>query len=568
MIANILLAAYLILMTYYWGMVQGAFSALLHLVVTIIAGGLALALWQPLVLGFLIHRMPEYAWGVGLVGPFILLLIGLRAGMDRLIRGNVQFAQWINGVVGGFFGLMAAILTSGLVLIGVQFLPLSDAILGYIPLSVTETGKVQRNSGALWVAVTEHASNAFTMLSGGSMAPGFPAANGVSIEHNVGDLALQSELFHLREQYDPHTSVAAHPAEVTVTQAVASSPASLNLSAVQSRAVDAAGVTGNRQLIIIDTKWQDDRRGTYIKGALNLVPTQVRLITRRTTGGSTQSVVHAPIGVGVRQVVDSTRQFVGFNDNTSFARVTDPPANLAFGFVVPDGETPTFLLVRNLPLAVPEVKRGEAEMVAMLGRAGGTLLTSVDPPPNTGTVNPPQNGNTTVEVKGLALTPELPTPFSENVRGNLRITNKEVVSGTENVKRIPGIPMTDATRVSNIQVPPHLASVRLKVDRQQAQSIFGRAISAARMVEPIFLMDSQTSGQHLPLGYVVLHPDGSMDISIDLDTPLRSARQTPIAKLNEGDELYLYFMVPRGRKIVSFHLGSTVKQDVNLDIPK
>ena len=35
---TIVLLAYLLLMVYYWGMVQGLFSAFLHLVVVIVAG--------------------------------------------------------------------------------------------------------------------------------------------------------------------------------------------------------------------------------------------------------------------------------------------------------------------------------------------------------------------------------------------------------------------------------------------------------------------------------------------------------------------------------------------------
>ncbi len=568
MIANILLAAYLLLMIYYWGMIQGAFSALIHLVVTIIAGALALALWQPLVLGFLIDRMPEYAWGVGLVGPFILLLIAIRATTDRLIRGNVIFSQWINGLAGGFMGLFAGILTSGLVIISLGFLPLGDSVLGYIPLSVADNGKVQKNAGALWVPVDRQAAGFFAMISGGSMAPGFPAANGVSLALNTGDLAQQSGLYHLREQYDPHTSVAAHPNEVSITQVLESNPASLGLGSTQMRAIDAGGVTGNRKLVIIDTKFVDDKRGTYIEGALNLLPTQVRLIAWKQVGGGNEAVLHAPVGVGIMQAGDSTRQFVPFNDNTSFARVTIPPANLALAFIIPDDQTPRFLTVRNLALDLPEAKPGADLMVAMLGKAPGASLLASAGDPNEGTVGPKQAGNVTIEAKGLKLTNELPEPFSENVKGNLRVINQQLVSGTQSVKRIPDVRMSKATRVDSLQVPPHLGCVRLQVAPDQAQSIFGRAISSARMIEPIFLTDDRTGEQHLPIGYIVRHEDGSMDISIDRDSYIRTARQMPIAQLQPTDDFYLYFMIPKGLKITSFHLGNGIKQDVNLEIPK
>ena len=110
MIANILLFTYLALIVSLWGH-YGLFSAFLHLLVTIVAGALAWAIWEPLVLNLLIKYQPHTAWGVGLLGPFILLLIVIRVIQDRLVRTNMRFENLTSMIGGGFCGFLIGVLT-------------------------------------------------------------------------------------------------------------------------------------------------------------------------------------------------------------------------------------------------------------------------------------------------------------------------------------------------------------------------------------------------------------------------------------------------------------------------
>ncbi|MEX0775903.1 MAG: CvpA family protein [Phycisphaeraceae bacterium] len=579
-VINLILLCYLILMVYYWGLVQGLFSGFLHLLVTIAAGTLALALWEPLVLGVLIHRMPEYAWGVGLLAPFILFLIGLRVALDRLVRANVHFSSVVNGIVGGIFGLCAGILTAGLVIIGLGFLPLGDDIMGYTQLSVNEQGKVQRAaSGQLWVAVDDHAAGFFGMLSGGAFYSGHP------MPLYRGDLAQQAALFHLRGAYDPYTSVTAEPGTVSVsavhTQPLNTLPGNIpdSLQTVLKGGSEPAG----RMLVYIDTRWEDVEaaRGTFIDHALNVIPPQVRLIAWRNVGGVDTATTYAPIAASVKESIDTQRTFIPFSNSTDFVRIAAPPGDIGFVFSIPLEDTPRVLLVRRLPLALEEQGKSAAvdpaKLSELLGRPPGTkaLVTqgvdpSTLPPTGNGTVKPPQTGNGP-DLGPLAdrieLGSKLPRPISANVKGTLVTDGQEIVRGSEEVKQIAGMQMSAATRIEQFQVPGHLACIRLKIEKNEAQSLFGPAISSAQMLQPIWLDDNRGE-RNYPIGFVWLKTGDAQTISLDRNSTIRRAQDLPIRDMKDGDELYLYFMVPRGIKITAYNLGNTTKQAIDLDIPK
>ena len=126
---NILILLILAIMAWWWTS-QGLFSGFIHLVCTIFAGAIALALWEPLVYGFLLSRMPEYAWGVGLLVPFAAALLLARTIADKTVPGNLSFHNIPDAVGGGFMGFCSAVLTAGFLVIGLQMIGLPD-LLGY-----------------------------------------------------------------------------------------------------------------------------------------------------------------------------------------------------------------------------------------------------------------------------------------------------------------------------------------------------------------------------------------------------------------------------------------------------
>src|SRR5690606_9366731 len=120
---NILLIALVLLIGYWWAN-QGLFSALLHLLCVIAAGAIALALWEPVTVRWVLRGggFDPYAWGVVLVGLFIVTLLILRITTDRLIRANVDLPHWANLTFGFPVGVAAGVLTIGIYMLGAGFI--------------------------------------------------------------------------------------------------------------------------------------------------------------------------------------------------------------------------------------------------------------------------------------------------------------------------------------------------------------------------------------------------------------------------------------------------------------
>src|SRR4051812_4042984 len=105
-------------LTYIW-LTRGFFSALIHLVCTIIAGAIAFAAWEP-VSYWILDGSPTggfmsftsgVAFAVGLILPFAVSLVLLRVGVDKLLPANVVLDPKLDYVGGGVCGLAIGILT-------------------------------------------------------------------------------------------------------------------------------------------------------------------------------------------------------------------------------------------------------------------------------------------------------------------------------------------------------------------------------------------------------------------------------------------------------------------------
>lgn len=565
MILNLLLILFIILMIYYWGAVQGLFSSLLHLVAVILAGALAFAFWEPLAMILLGRWLPQYAWGLALLIPFLLALAILRILYDMFIPANMYFSQIINITVGGFFGLCSAILTAGILLIGIGMLPLPAVIWGWQPMMI-ENGQPRPAPWGLWIPADRMTSSFYAMLSHGALAPGFPSWNGRALELYRGDLARTAALLRLRP--DDNASIVATPASVSLSTCyihplpMPDLPESLvrHLTAEESSSETAS------KLVVLDTRWEVTRPTYDEDQALRVYPGQVQLIGWQETFAGRQVHSFLPRAVGrLEQTGDAQRICVLFDSETSVGRLNGR-GQLAWIFVVPEEVEPKFVLIRNLRLEVPPPAKADTrQILAAIGAlprpAQAAAAPSTAPVPS---LTPPPPGRHGTRAEDIALTNELPMHFSVNAAGTLQLTGNQVMSGTSTVSA-PSVFISADMRVSSIYVPDHQAMIRVRLSRDEAQSTFGRAVTAAKMLQPIYLEDAQGQ-QYQPIGYVLHRPStGTQEIRIDRLTPIRAARELPIPQMAQDDVLYLYFLVPKGTRIIAYHLGQQIRQEVNLD---
>ena len=208
LVLNIGIILFLLGMVAIWS-TYGFFSSFLHLMIVIVAGVFAFAVWEPLAY-WLLGRMPAMAWGVGLLAPFALGIILLRVVFDKYCKMNLKFPRVADQAGGGACGLVSGVLCGGVLLIGAGFLSSSPDILGYEPYRMVQNKIEASDEGQLWpvTRVDRWAGGFFGMISTGSMRPTY----GMPLDVAKPDIARQAAVFHLTE--DPNQAKAAPPEAV------------------------------------------------------------------------------------------------------------------------------------------------------------------------------------------------------------------------------------------------------------------------------------------------------------------------------------------------------------------
>jgi hypothetical protein len=173
---------------------RGFFSALLHLGVTIVAGTLAFAFWEPLAL-LMINSAPanqtvlDIAWGVALVVPFALGVAIIAAIVNATVRGNLRVSAVPNFVGGAICGGALSTLTMGIIAIGVSNMRVAETF-GFMPLAYSQDSIVR--SGGLWLPADRAAAWFFSfasdraLRSSTSLANAYPDLSTRGHLHRVG----------------------------------------------------------------------------------------------------------------------------------------------------------------------------------------------------------------------------------------------------------------------------------------------------------------------------------------------------------------------------------------------
>lgn len=133
----VILATLLVLGIAFYQVVQGLFSSLIMLILTVLCAAVAFGYYEVLAEAYLYSRQPATADAIALVALFVIPLLLLRLGFDKLISGNVAMHTWVDRIVGGALGLVTGTVMVGVLLVAMQLLPFGPSILGYTPYDET-----------------------------------------------------------------------------------------------------------------------------------------------------------------------------------------------------------------------------------------------------------------------------------------------------------------------------------------------------------------------------------------------------------------------------------------------
>ena len=564
-ITNIVIIVFVLAMIY-MGTVQGLFSSFLHLIVVIAAGSLAFAVWEPLAVKLLLKYVPLFAWTLGLLVPFGLLLLILRMVSDKLVPGNAQFPGIVNLIGGIVCGGLSGLLTAGIVVIGIGFLPIGPDLGGYQPYSVGAGGVIQDTGSKLWIPATSVANKFFSGLSNGAFATRTPMA-----EYKP-DLDLQMSLNRVRPE---NVSTIASPEAVDVS-AVYITDTSALADIIDPALADELGAKLNQsgaKLVVVDTEWSTVKGTVDGDRALRLPSAQVRLIATPNGAGDHDVELLGPVGFSKPK--GDAREFFLYDSESQMAFSSAPDTTFGFVFIVPANLQPLAPQIRLLRLDMPDeaaIITGADEVLAAVGLPPEPEPETADqggdeqPSTATGTTGVSDSSGIRAGSYVLAVeeTNKLPVTASKNSISGISYTDTNdgamITSGSDGAARKPGQRVGARNKIIGFDVSPYYAMIRVEVIGDQNTSLFGSGISSAAAINPIFLEDSEGNKWFIA-AWVWLKEDKTQEIHYDDFKFVKSAKQMNISRMDKQDKFYLYFLVKKPATLVRYSIGDVSSQE-------
>lgn len=559
MIINIAIIAILLLMAYMWS-TWGGFSAVVHLICTLFALAMAFSFWELVAVGVINRYAPAYGWGVSLIVLYAIFLAVARTLTWKFVPGNMQLNALASQILGGICGAVSGFISLGVLVLGLGFLPIGVNLIGYQPFALENDNRiVPTKDGQLWLAVDQTTVTLAEKLSAGVFYSGRPLAR------YSPDLSRQASLFRLKA--DAHSSPSLVPGSVTVTKftGAACYPDTLDPRVVMLMGERKIG----EKIWVVDSVW-NLKAGTYDPdGALRVFQTQARLVYTHQDEVKTM----LPLAVAVGQPTLQQRKFIMFKEPKDSASGNSTSMELAWLFIVPEGATPESLFLRQTRFNLGAPQDDPASMAKMVGRLNPdpvgvpTTLVDASNPANT---DPNLSGRQGIAANaaavGIDLSNLLPKPISRNNAVGLSFDGQVIRSGRGEAS--PPTPGAGQNSTANaLWAPGHMAMVRVRISKDQANSLLGAAMASAAMLQPMQLVD-HTNQRWLPTGFSMLRDDGSQYVRFDPESPIQAVKELPNDGLQGRAELYVYFPVQRGVRITAFQIGNSTTQAVSLDIPR
>lgn len=599
MILNLAVIAIIVLSGLLWASPQkgrGLFSALIHLACVLAAGGLAFALWEPVVYGFLLKSAPDYAWCLGLLVPFAVCLLILRVITDLTISKNMDLGEAANFAGGAIFGGLAGLVTAGLVVLGVSHLRVGKEFMGYSPLSYQGGSLV--GDKKLWVPADRMVVGLYEGLSlhgfgsDDALAQRMPRAwEGAAMMRTTiqGGGEKQSSL--------GRTTIA--PDDVKIKGRYTVGPATADMMMTDSFVLGDDGKPSRSKFVYADgaaPSGEVSVEGFVLEFASGAVeksgqtvigPGQLRLVCRLADGTGVgihpAAIIAKPEAGGgmYRFRMDAPDIFipsVGGGSSAIFAPE----------FLVPKGATPTDLIIKgtryplsgtSAAVAYPTtngrddaIRNGSLfqKMGMNVGGGGGKPASGASASASgsgTASSGPAKaSGGQVVNTSGgridtLVEIPQFPDNLTLNAgeMGGLEVNaERKIVDGEHQFDK--GVLANNRTidrtlRVDQFAATKDTTVVQVLLANAGAMSVLGRSVEAAEDILPPVIID--TNGQQYEaIGYV--YSEGNIvKVRYTPGRPLRGLSELPsrVSRSKRDQSVRLLFRPTKGVAIASFALG-------------
>lgn len=603
MILNVFTIAMLLVITGLWCTSQkgrGFFSAFLSMICVISAGAIAFGVWEPLTMLILQYGgsnglVERIAPTAGLLLPFCVALGLLRLVMDSIVGANADFDDATNFIGGLVCGMISAVITTGTVLVALNFLGVGKTLMGHDAID-NDAGNLVAGK-PLWVPADRITVALYERLSTAGFASSTPLAIYAPALHEQAAMSRQlhqsekgNKVSVGRSSMDPSDRTLQIKGRMTVTGELRDLltdrwfPDRTHIVKTVDGQPPANGSSAEIIFLQVDSSGAAEDSGQVV-----FTPGQIRLIARRGNSDGVAIHPHAVFAKADQNATSLTR--FRFDDTNRLIASPGRGGNHAFGFefLVPAGYTPDSIIVRNIRRSlrnVPSYNETGGPIVGASARdnavAFGNVVTAlnismggIDLPPPTG--QPVATDNPTNQNSPTGLTPILPAPYLQGVPsdramglviadqtfGRSSRVDKVIRSGraTFSADEISGVGARSQLRARSFEQPAdqRVVMVELKKRGETRMSVFGQAVQQIGTNGQPLLYDRNTGKYFQAYGFV--HAAGNnVTIQYDFTRPIRNMadnRQNgtglPSMEMDSSDaSIHLVFLVDRSADITDF----------------
>ncbi|TVQ31392.1 MAG: hypothetical protein EA376_09800 [Phycisphaeraceae bacterium] len=564
MIFNLIVIVLVLLIAYMWTS-QGLFSALIHLLCTIVAGAVAFAVWEPLAIGLLLGVHEGLAWSFALILPFLATLGVLRVACDKIIPANMEFDDITNFVGGGVFGLGAGVISVGVLVISTSFMRIPSNFLGYSPVEVDSQGSVVRSS-PMWLPADMLTARFYELMSMGSFSTSTPLA--------LRQPDVHEQAAALRITHDDSSRTTILPEDFTILSRY--TVLADNVRDLTSDSFN-IGPDGNPRpqtvkLISGDSPPAGSRIEGFVirfgsgaresSGQIVIGPSQIRLVGRR----GDEAVTMHPIAVVSRAAGDALAagRFRFDAPNIFVPSVGGATeAIMAFEFVVPPDVEPLDIRVKNIRRAVsalpaaeefnPAARDQSIRTLALLGQAGA----AVENLDRSDVVTVPADitfGSRNTRV--ITTNTRLPQPIQSGAVAGIQTNDDKEITRADSLieSRQMRHDIPRQLQITTFFTSTDTRLLMTNVSVESPLSLVGRV----ELNEPTPILIDDLGQTYTPVGYMFTD-NSDIRMYYDPGRPVSSMNQLPtLTRTRPDQELRLIYRISRNVNIVELAVGDRV----------
>jgi len=537
---NFVVLGFIVLMIYWWSL-HGLFRALLHLGAVVAAGSIALGLWEPVATLLLGTPLTDLAWGVGLLLPFVVVLLVIRIATDTLVPGNLEPPAIANWIGGGVVGLIIGVLSAGLLVIGLGHMKMGPSLWGYHPLVTTAEGELaEASDGHLWIPVDRQAAGFFTGIGAGAFRSGarvdlyLPASS----DQRTGFFEWAQLL---RLGAEPESSRTATSEAVDVESVVVRPTPLGELSAGARDAIGEAASQPGARVVVVTLRWSVAAGIQDADSKLRVLPEHIRLVTWRSRGSirlarswAPSAVIHSASGGA------ASRSLLPLDRASSFPMSAAQQVEQNWIFVLDDDRAdewePRFLFARRLRLELPDANGTVESMRRVFAGVGVSQdVQRVEPTLQIRQSESLLASMSKLEIQGLDY---------DEANVNL-ITEGEVRTDVKNVGR-------GRNAISGIAAPPGLQIQQVQMNAPMAHELFGAA-PTSDLQDRVPVIVDQNGTQWRPSGFQFVTADREQThVKVLRGEVINAASEMPITRMRGEDQLVIFYTMAEELKVRDF----------------